>query len=144
MFADDTTPHTHPLPSYHPPQAAATLCYVVTLSFFLSSVAPGVGSAWNAWTCANAARGGHLDVLRWARENGCAWNANTCAFAAEGGHLEVLRWARENGCEWDARTATYAARGGHLDVLRWARENGYELGPAAIRLLSGCFGDYRT
>ena len=21
-----------------------------------------------------------------------------------GGHVEVLRWARENGCEWDAAT----------------------------------------
>jgi hypothetical protein len=39
-------------------------------------------------------------------------------------HVEVLRWARENGCEWDARTCAWAAGGGHLDVLRWARENG--------------------
>ena len=26
---------------------------------------------------------------------------NTCDDAAQGGHLEVLKWARENGCDWD-------------------------------------------
>ena len=40
----------------------------------------------------------------WAREN-----AATCAWAAEGGHLEVLKWARENGCPWDEETRELAA-----------------------------------
>jgi hypothetical protein len=31
-------------------------------------------------------------------------NAGTCSRAAEGGHLEVLQWARDNGCPWDAMT----------------------------------------
>ena len=31
----------------------------------------------------NAARGGHLEVLKWARENGCDWNISTCSYAAE-------------------------------------------------------------
>jgi len=102
-------------------------------------------------TCANAAEGGHLEVLKWARENGCPWDERTCANAAEGGHLEVLKWARENGCPWDegrartrrgrpprgaevgarerlpvgrGRTCANAAKGGHLEVLKWARENG--------------------
>ena len=26
------------------------------------------------------------------------WDKKTCYFAAEGGHLETLKWARENGC----------------------------------------------
>ena len=26
----------------------------------------------------------------------------TCAYAAESGHLEVLKWARENGCPGSA------------------------------------------
>jgi len=54
-------------------------------------------------TCAYAAEGGHLEVLKWARENGCPWDKQTCAYAAKGGHLEVLKWARENGCPWDER-----------------------------------------
>jgi hypothetical protein len=26
-----------------------------------------------------AAKGGHLEMLKWARENGCPWNEETCA-----------------------------------------------------------------
>jgi len=39
-------------------------------------------------------------VLRWAREHHCPWDKWTCAFAARGGHLDVLRWAREHHCPW--------------------------------------------
>jgi len=35
-------------------------------------------------------------VLQWARASGCPWDANTCAWAARGGHLDVLQWARAN------------------------------------------------
>ena len=45
-----------------------------------------------------AAGRGHLEVLQWARANGCEWNEDTCSDAAEEGHLEVLQWARANGC----------------------------------------------
>lgn len=51
-------------------------------------------------TCIEAARAGHLEVLVWARENGCDWDASTCSAAAENGHLAVLNWVRENGCDW--------------------------------------------
>jgi hypothetical protein len=43
--------------------------------------------------------------------------------AAKGGHLEVLKWARENGCPWDEDDVRVAAEGGHLETLKWAREN---------------------
>ena len=45
-----------------------------------------------------AAENGHLEVLRWLRENGCPWDFTTCSSAAKNGHLEVLQWACENGC----------------------------------------------
>jgi len=48
--------------------------------------------------CAAAAQGGHLEVLKWLRDNGCPWGAKTCTCAAVEGHLEVLKWAREQGC----------------------------------------------
>ena len=51
-------------------------------------------------TCTNAARGGHLDVLQWARANRCRWDHLTCACAARAGHLEVLKWAISNGCPY--------------------------------------------
>ena len=79
-----------------------------------------------------AAKGGHLEVLQWARQNGCPWDNNA---AREGHllvrgtragtrHLEVLQWARQNGCPWDVRSCIYSAQNrGHLDVLQWLREN---------------------
>ena len=54
--------------------------------------------------------GGPLEVLQWARENGCPWNGNMWA-AAQSGHLEVLQWARENGCPWNEETCWDAAQG---------------------------------
>ena len=33
-------------------------------------------------TCNYAAKNGHLEVLKWARQNGCDWNSNTCSYAA--------------------------------------------------------------
>ena len=35
-----------------------------------------------------------LEVLQWARANGCDWDASTCSYAAEAGDLEMLKWAR--------------------------------------------------
>jgi hypothetical protein len=66
-------------------------------------------------TCETLAEGGHLDVLRWAREHGCPWDEDTCACAADAGHMEVLRWV--------VLTCAKAAGGGHLEVLKWAREH---------------------
>ena len=79
---------------------------------------------WDETTCAHAALRGHLEILKWARENDCPWNGSTCSTAAYKGRLEVLKWARENGCPWTAWTCAQAAYGGHLEVLKWARENG--------------------
>jgi hypothetical protein len=35
--------------------------------------------------------------------------------AAENGHLEVLKWARENGCPWDESTRQRAASKGYVE-----------------------------
>ena len=48
------------------------------------------------WTiCHCAAWGGHLETLKWARENGCPWNIEAVrANATNGSHLEMLEWLR--------------------------------------------------
>ena len=74
--------------------------------------------------CIWAAEGGHLETLAWARSEGCHWNSLTSAYAARYGWLEVLKWLRENGCPWDSGVCNAAARGGHLDVLKWLRKRG--------------------
>ena len=50
--------------------------------------------------------------------NDCPWSDYTCA-AAEGGHLDVLKWLRENGCPWDEDVRT--RQGDHFEVLKGAR-----------------------
>jgi hypothetical protein len=57
--------------------------------------------------CESLADGGHLEGLKWARENGCPWDVYTCARAARNGHLETLKWAQDNGCPWDEWTCMH-------------------------------------
>ena len=52
--------------------------------------------------CTKAAKGGHLEILQWARFYKFPWDEYTCLEAAYGGHLEVLQWARLNGCSGEA------------------------------------------
>jgi len=82
------------------------------------------GCPWDAWTCAYAAKNGHLEVLQWATANGCPWDAWTCAYAAENGHLGVLQWARANDCPWDSWTYTRAAENNHLHIIQYIHQNG--------------------
>ena len=86
---------------------------------------------WNAEVLAKAARGGHLECLKYLRDEcGCAWDARTCAAAASGGHVEVLSWAVYNngtykdGCPWDESACAAAVSGGHLNELQWLRREG--------------------
>ncbi|WZN64592.1 putative ankyrin repeat protein [Chloropicon roscoffensis] len=76
--------------------------------------------------CQGAARGGHLNVLKWCRSQTppCPWDEETCAMAASWGHLEVLKWlrAQDPPCPWDEDTPGNAARAGHLEVLEWTRD----------------------
>lgn len=102
--------------------------------------------------CDGAARGGHLELLKYLREKGCGWSKNTFIRAARGAHLHVLKWLREcecpldidsmsypaarsgsletlqwvhdNGCPWNKSMCAAAAKGGHLEILKWLRGNG--------------------
>ena len=78
------------------------------------------GCPWDVDTSANAALGGHLEVLKWLRSNGCPWSEGTWEAAAQGGHLEMLKWLRESGCPWSEGTWEAAARSGHLEILKLA------------------------
>ena len=88
------------------------------------------GCVWNEWVSAEAALGGHLEVLKWLREQGCPWNAKVCAQAAKGGHLEVLKWLREQDCPWDQETITEASD--FPEIKKWALDNGCPSQPAAV------------
>ena len=82
---------------------------------------------WDFVTCPNLARGGHLEVLKWALViwgRMMPWDEDTCSNAAACGHLKVLKWLRANKCPWDPGTCqSMADQGGYPDVLQWARAN---------------------
>ena len=48
------------------------------------------------WTCTAAAGNGHLDVLRWAFENGCPANENVIRRAKVIGREDIEQWALAN------------------------------------------------
>jgi len=60
-----------------------------------------------SWNEGSRALKGHLDLLKWARENQCPWDEDTCANAAYNGDFEVLKWARANQCPWDKDTGAF-------------------------------------
>ena len=71
-----------------------------------------------------AARGGHLEVLKWLKErNMPLWPDAVMAQAAGRGHLEVAKWLKEEGGSsiWNQPTL-HAVQGGHLKVLKWLQE----------------------
>jgi hypothetical protein len=76
-----------------------------------------------------AARGGHLDVLKYARENGCLWDVSSlcrsmCINAVIGGNVECLKYVREHKCPMDSRTCDKAAEYGRLEMLKYLRSLG--------------------
>jgi hypothetical protein len=105
------------------------LCHVNKKYYGLVSDYGKINNINRKLICDEIARYGYLEVLKWARENGCEWDSYTCHNAAENGHLEVLKWARENGCVWNSITCDYAAKNGNLEILKWAIENGCRMGP---------------
>jgi len=95
----------------------------VSLLVWLKQQVP-LRESYTGSLCNKAAKGGHLAVLQWLRENGAPWDERTCSCAAKCGHLATLQWLRANGAPWDEWTCVYAARGGHLAMLEWLRANG--------------------
>ena len=86
------------------------------------------GCRWGD-TCAEAASGGHLDILQWLHDNEFPLNKKVCSRAALSGHLEIIKWAYNNDCSWSTDVCSNAAFSGHLEIIKWARDNGCPLWP---------------
>jgi hypothetical protein len=76
------------------------------------------------WTCGNAAKNGHLEVLKYLREEAKApWGSETANWAAERGHLHILEYLVERKYnQFDEYACTGAAMSGHLDCLKYLHE----------------------
>ena len=73
---------------------------------------------WSERTINAAAEQGNLEMLKYCVANECPIDMNACAFAARNGHLEILKYLREEvKVPWDWYTAYMAARNGHLHIL---------------------------
>ena len=72
--------------------------------------------------CPIAARKGYLNIVIWARDHGATCDAHVFINAAAGGHLNILKWAKSIVplIPWDEHLCTFAAFNGHLDVIQWA------------------------
>ncbi|CAL6395180.1 unnamed protein product [Bathycoccus prasinos] len=77
-----------------------------------------------AFACENAAKNGHLEVLKYLREEGKApWGWRTACWAAHNGHLHILEYLVERKCDkYSTAACEYAAQYGHLDCLKYLRE----------------------
>ena len=75
--------------------------------------------------CASAAMIGDLEALKALRRaKNFPWGMSTCAFAAWRGHLEMLKWARANGCPWNWHAWRLASEKKRRDVVHWLKANG--------------------
>lgn len=96
---------------------------------------------WDVDTVLNAAAYDHLDILKYAIENGCNYSTkiypnaacssmcNMHSYAALYGHLDILIWCKQFDPElFDSKQMhiiNNAANGGHLHVLQWLKNEGY-------------------
>ena len=74
-----------------------------------------------------ACQGGHVEMLKWLRSEGCPWEGKAWYNAANGGHTEALMWLKSMYGTWGEGTCAGAASGGYLEVLRWLRSEGVPL-----------------
>jgi len=82
---------------------------------------------WDEWTITRAARQGNLEMVKYCVANECRIDKSACAFAALEGHLEVLKYLREEAeAPWDWYTATWAAQYGHLHILEYLVEREFD------------------
>ena len=82
---------------------------------------------WNSRTINAAADQGNLEMVKYCVANECPIGTYACAHAAQNGHLEVLKYLREEvKATWDSRTASFAAAKGHLHILEYLVERKYD------------------
>ncbi len=82
---------------------------------------------WDYGTSDAAARHGNLEMVKYCVANECPIDKEACAHAAFNGHLEILKYLREEvKAPWDEYTAIWAAENGHLHILEYLVEREYD------------------
>ena len=82
---------------------------------------------WDTETFYSAAYRGNMEMVKYCVANECPIDEGACACAARNGHLEVLKYLREEAkAPWNWYTATRAAENGHLHILEYLVERKYD------------------
>ena len=82
---------------------------------------------WHDRTINMAAYQGNLEMVKYCVANECPFDEDACAYAAENGHLECLKYLREEAkAPWGSETANWAAENGHLHILEYLVERKYD------------------
>jgi len=82
---------------------------------------------WDKETICEAAEQGNLEMVKYCVANECPIDEDACACAAINGHLECLKYLREEAkALWDSGTASRAAQNGHLHILEYLVERKYD------------------
>jgi len=82
---------------------------------------------WNQMTINAAARQGNLEMVKYCVADKCPIDWRACACAAFNGHLECLKYLREEvKAPWNCITANWAAENGHLHILEYLVERKYD------------------
>jgi hypothetical protein len=81
---------------------------------------------WDYRTIDMAANQGNLEMVKYCVANECPIDEVACAHAAFNGHLECLKYLREEAkAPWGYHTAEWAAESGHLHILEYLVERMY-------------------
>jgi len=82
---------------------------------------------WAGRTINRAAEQGNLEMVKYCVANECPIDKNACTNAASEGHLECLKYLREEAkAPWGSWTANWAALKGHLHILEYLVERKYD------------------
>ena len=82
---------------------------------------------WDGWTIKAAAYHGNMEMIQYCVANECPIDERACAGAAQNGHLECLKYLREEAkAPWDSVTASWAAENGHLHILEYLVERKFD------------------
>jgi hypothetical protein len=82
---------------------------------------------WDEETINVAVNQRNLEMVKYCVANECPVDEWACSDAAENGHLECLKYLREEAkAPWDSLTASWAAENGHLHILEYLVERKYD------------------